>query len=230
MKSKKIKGKRPMLWSKKSLISKDLLGFDSLFRSWIKVQRSYFNAFEPKLCETSFGYRERPQVSLLGTAVFLSKGVCLQEYQLFKKQNKRVGRNDLWLQLRPGYPKYEYLTEAKFDWIGLEKDYKERFEKLINSSTDSVKKLSSNPAGEKPRRLALAFGALTYPNKRIVSEADREREKFFESLDRACKKHKIDGWAGIWVNAAEFFSSLNLQKGHTAVGLVMLAKSIDPAY
>jgi hypothetical protein len=223
---KTTKQPKPLLDS--DFDAKQLPGFEQLILAWVKLHRRYLCAFDPQICETSFGYRERSQVSLLGTAAFLCNGVALQEWALAKKGSKRLGRNDLWLQLKERGRDHEYLVEAKHDWIGLENPPDKRLQKLIKSATKSAYKISSKHKSQKLTRLGLALGSITFPSKSL-DDADMARSKFISKLKKSWSKHKIQGWAAIWVNASEFFKGPRLDK-HTAIGLVMLVKSLDGHY
>jgi len=212
-----------MVHNKSNVDAKLLPGFDHLMQAWLKVHQRYFDGFEPGDYETSFSYRERPQVSLLGTAAFFCNGISLQEWPLDKK-SKREGRNDLWLRLKYQGQIHDYFVEAKHDWIGLGTNAIDKLEKLINSATVSAEKIESNFKNAERTRLAIAFASLIFPSNNLVKSGE-ELERFVSQLDGFSVKNGIHGWAAIWVNTNDFFKGQKFGK-HTSIGLVMLVKRL----
>jgi hypothetical protein len=224
MKSQNLKPSARAFYKKSPPTNTELLpGFEALIREWLKVHQQYFDAFQSEDRETSFQYRERPQVSLLGAAAFFCNGISLQEWPL-DKMSKREGRNDLWLRLKHQGKTHDYFVEAKHAWIGLEKKPIERLKNLVDSATASAEKIESNSNGEKRIRLALSFASLTYPSGQL-RKSDKVLNRFISRLENFNRKNRIHGWAAIWVNASDFFGQPKSK--HTSIGLVMLVKRLD---
>ncbi len=225
MKSRNYKPLRYTLHKKSKTNAKQLPGFDKLIQAWIEVHQQYLNAFQPEDYETSFPYRERPQVSLLGTAVYFCNGISLQEWLLDKK-SKRVGRNDLWLRLKHNGQTHDYFVEAKHDWIGLGKNAIKKLEELVGSATASAKKIQSGSKSQSRIRLALSFATLTFPTRKL-SKSDEELKRFIPQIDNFGAENEINCWAAIWVNADSFFKGQKSSGKHTSIGLVMLVKRLN---
>jgi hypothetical protein len=147
-----------------------------------------------------YWYGERPHVGLLAAAVWLSKGITLDEYgtNKNKRPHPKRGRCDLWIQKG----KTDFECEAKHLWLRLghvsvEKSLLKIETKTNNAVSDVIKK-----------GLALCFVTPAI-HKENFSELKNSHRNLFQSLKERTKDNASWFDALIWIGFPEAHKNLN---------------------
>jgi hypothetical protein len=146
--------------NKQGIYSGKLRSIRPILKSWISVQREYFNQTN----DYSWWYNERASISILAAAVWKSKNVALEEYSAIKglkEENIKKGRCDIYFTAG----QKEFAGEAKHIWISSGKSIHLSVKKKLNDSLLLAKKSAIELQSDEGRRLAICFAVPYFPKK-----------------------------------------------------------------
>jgi hypothetical protein len=198
-----------------SKASPELKSLVPVFTKLLQVHHDYILGEATN--DNLYGYGERPHVSLLAAAVWLSGGTALEEYGTHKTKNLRdkpkPGRRDLWIRTK----KAAFECEAKRLWLDLEKDAEKLKDKLAKNLCALVKEIG-HP--EKKNGLALCFAI---PGLACKPDQCRTLDKRVYDLTESIKTGS-DCDALIWIGFKKGKNPMG--KSHLLPGLLLAIKEV----
>lgn len=145
---------------------------------WVKVLKKYAKMSNHE--DSIHWHNERTNIGALSAAVWLNKGVSLEEYSSSKTTDQTHGRVDLYLHLGD----FKAVCEAKMYSISISKQAKlQTAIDRINESMDAAKNDCENTfhGGNDYNCLAVSF-IMTYQKGEVNESIVADIEKHFEEI------------------------------------------------
>ena len=158
-----------------------------VFKKLLLVHQAYIDGEGNHDCP--YWYNERPHISLLAAAVWLSGGTALEEYGTKKTKERKHGRCDLFIRTNK---KTDFECEAKWLWLNLRGNVEVSCDKVnewLKWAVEETNKLQGR------KRLALCFVTPTI-HKTKARVLDARLRKCIKLLKRS-PEHDALVWIGI---------------------------------
>ena len=128
--------------------SSELTALRPIFKKLTSVHQDFGNAFED---ECTPWFWERPQIGFLSAAVWLSRGVAIEEFRSAKtiEHDRKTGRGDLRFHFR----EYKFHVEAKYSFTKNLDGIDRNISKQLNVAARDVRRVRCNDYA----KLAICF-------------------------------------------------------------------------
>jgi hypothetical protein len=200
--------------------SSRLKGLRPTLKRWICLNGDLAKRWA-KIRDVPWWYRERALLGILAGAVWLSKGVALEEYSDEKRRlsgrgrilpRSYAGRVDLYFEISAA----SFAAEAKHVWLpsSKHKDQKAKLESCLNHACRDIRKLRAVGT----QRLAIVFVS-PYVTAKSVGDLERHVEWALEEVQSI----RADAVAWIFPELGEYGKA---RDGSICPGIAMLIKEV----